>query len=113
LTPWRWGPDLMFLGPAWSSGNFFAMAVNSSRTFSAVFADVSKNSRPASLAYCSASAAEIARLSGFSVTKSSLFPARAMMIFSLACRWSSFTHAFALSKDDYANISTRAGNIRG
>lgn len=43
----------------------------------------------------------MARLSGCSVTRSSLFPARAMMMFSLAWRWSSLTHAFALSRDDY------------
>jgi hypothetical protein len=65
-------------------GSFFAMAVKSSLTFSAVFAEVSKKSRPASWAYCSASAVETARLSGSSVTRSSLFPARAMMMFSLA-----------------------------
>jgi hypothetical protein len=61
--------------------------VNSSRMFSAVFADVSKKRRPDSLANASASAVGMARLSGFpvvSLTRSSLFPASAMMIFSLA-----------------------------
>lgn len=77
------------------------MAVNSSLTFSAVLADVSKNKSPASRAYASASEAGMARLSGCSVTRSSLFPAKAMMMFSLAWRWSSLTHAFALSRDDY------------
>lgn len=81
------------------------MAVNSSRTFSAVFADVSKNSSPASRAYASASAVVIARLSGCSATRSDLFPARAIMMFSFACLWSSFTHDFALSRDDYLPIS--------
>lgn len=71
-------------GPAWSSGSFLAMAVNSSLTFSAVLAEVSKKRRPASRAYDSASAAGMALLSGCSVTRSSLFPARAMMMFSLA-----------------------------
>ena len=75
------------------------MAVKSSRTFSLVLAEVSKKRRPASRAYCSASAVEMARLSGFSVTRSSLLPARAMMMFSFAWRWSSLTHAFALSRD--------------
>jgi hypothetical protein len=75
------------------------MAVKSSLTFSLVLADVSKKRRPASRAYCSASAAWMARLSGDSVTRSSLLPARAMMMFSLAWRWSSLTHAFALSSD--------------
>ena len=42
--------DLGFLGPAWSNGSFFAIDVNSSLTFSDVLAEVSKNSRPASLA---------------------------------------------------------------
>lgn len=84
-TPGR-GPERIFLGPAWSSGSFFAIAVNNSFTFSEVFADVSKNSRPASLAYCDASSADIARLSGCSVTRSSLLPASAMMMFSFACR---------------------------
>ena len=41
----------------------------------------------------------MARLSGDSVTRSSLLPARAMMMFSLAWRWSSFTQAFALSRE--------------
>jgi hypothetical protein len=41
----------------------------------------------------------MARLSGDSVTKSSLLPASAMMMFSLAWRWSSLTHALALSSD--------------
>lgn len=76
------------------------MAVKRSRTFSAVFADVSKKSRPASLAYASASAVGIALLSGCSFTRSSLLPARAMMMFSLACRWSSLTQALALSRED-------------
>jgi hypothetical protein len=62
------------------------MDVNNSLTFSDVLAEVSKNSNPASLAYASASAVLIARLSGWLVTKSSLLPARAMMIFSFACR---------------------------
>ena len=95
----------MFLAPACSNGSFLAIAVKSSRTFSAVFADVSKNSKPASLAYASASAVVMARLSGCSVTKSSLFPANAMMIFSFACRWSSLTHALALSRDDCGHVS--------
>lgn len=77
------------------------MAVNSSLTFSAVLAEVSKNKSPASRAYASASEAGMARLSGCSVTRSSLFPASAMMMFSLAWRWSSLTHALALSRDDY------------
>lgn len=80
-------------------GSFLAMAVKSSLTFSLVLADVSKKSSPASRAYCSASAVEMARLSGDSVTRSSLFPASAMMMFSLAWRCSSLTHAFALSSD--------------
>lgn len=75
------------------------MAVNSSFTFSAVFADVSKNKRPASLAYASASAVSTARFDGVDVAKSSLFPARAMTIDSLAWRWSSLTHALALSSE--------------
>lgn len=79
------------------------MAVNNSLTFSAVLAEVSKNRRPASRAYASASDAGMARLSGCSVTRSNLFPARAMMMFSLAWRWSSLTHAFALSSDDYTS----------
>lgn len=60
------------------------MAVNRSLTFSAVLADVSKNSRPASRAYASASDAGMARLSGCSVTRSSLLPASAIIMFSLA-----------------------------
>ena len=48
-TPGR-GFALMFRLPACSRGSFRAMAVKRSRTFSAVFADVSKKSRPASLA---------------------------------------------------------------
>lgn len=99
-TPVLAAVALRFRGPAWSRGNFFAMAVKSSLTFSAVLADVSKNSRPASLAYCWASAVEMARLSGLSVTRSNLLPARAIMIFSFACRCNSFTHAFALSRED-------------
>lgn len=83
------------------------MAVNKSRTFSDVFADVSKNNRPASLAYASASAAVIARLSGFPVTKSNLFPARAMIMFSFACLCSSLTQAFALSREDCSLIRGR------
>ena len=75
----------MFLAPACSRGNFLAIAVKRSRTFSDVFADVSKKSRPASLAYASASAVAIARLSGWSATRSALFPAKAMIMFSLAC----------------------------
>lgn len=77
------------------------MAVNSSRTFDDVFADVSKKSRPASRAYSSASAVWITRLSGFSVTRSSLFPASAITMFSFAWRCSSLTHDLALSRDDY------------
>lgn len=84
------------------------MAVNSSLTFCVVFALVSKKSRFASLAYASASAVDIARLSGCSVTKSNLFPARAMMMFSFAWRCNSLTHDFALSNDDCALISTMA-----
>lgn len=81
------------------------MAVNSSLTFSAVFALVSKNKRLASLAYASASAVETARLSGCSATRSALLPASAMMMFSFACRCSSLTHALALSSDAYTFIS--------
>jgi hypothetical protein len=103
-TPVLAAAALRFRGPAWSRGNLLAISVNSSRTFSAVFADVSKNSRPASLAYCWASAVGMARLSGFSLTKSSLFPARAITMFSFAWRWSSFTQAFALSSDDYSQV---------
>jgi hypothetical protein len=44
-------------------------------------------------------------LSGCSVTKSSLFPASAMMMFSLACRWSSLTHDLALSSDVCARLA--------
>ena len=95
----------MFLAPACSRGSFRAIAVNRSRTFSAVFADVSKNSNPASLAYASASDVVMARLSGCSATKSALLPARAMIMFSLACLCNSFTHAFALSKDDCNAVS--------
>jgi hypothetical protein len=90
-----------------------AMAVNSSCTFSAVFADVSKKSSPASFAYASASAVSIARLSGCSVTKSSLFPASAMMMFSLACRWSSLTHDLALSRDVWELAGVSRGEIDG
>jgi hypothetical protein len=42
----------------------------------------------------------MARLSGNSLTMSTLLPARAIMIFSLACLCNSFTHDFALSRDD-------------
>jgi hypothetical protein len=80
-------------------------AVNSSFTFSEVFAEVSKKRRLASLAYASASATGTARLSGCSATRSALFPARAMTMFSLAWRWSSFTHALALSSDAYRIMS--------
>ena len=86
-------------------GSFFAIAVNSSLTFSAVFALVSKNSRFASRAYASASAVCTARLSGCSATRSALLPARAMMMFSLAWRWSSFTQDLALSRLAYSHIS--------
>ena len=72
------------------------MALNNSLTFSPDFADVSKNSRPASLAYASASAVSMARWA----ERSDLLPANAMMMASGACRWSSFTHAFALSRED-------------
>jgi hypothetical protein len=90
------------------------MAVKSSRTFSLVFAEVSKKSRPASRAYCSASAWVMARLSGDSVTRSSLFPASAMMMFSLAWRCSSLTQAFALSKEDYPiSVCCGLGGSRG
>lgn len=99
-TPGR-GPALKPLGPAWSNGSFFAIALNSSLTLSAVFAEVSKNNRLASLAYCSASEVGTARLSGCSATRSALLPARAMIMFSFACRCSSLTHAFALSREDY------------
>ena len=34
--------------------------------------------------------------------RSDLLPARAMMIASGAWRWSSFTHALALSREDYS-----------
>ena len=91
--------------PACSSGSFRAIAVNNSRTFSAVFADVSKNNSPASRAYASASAVVMARLSGCSATRSDLFPAKAMIIFSFACLCSSFTHDFALSRDAYLLVS--------
>jgi hypothetical protein len=91
---------------AWPAiGSFFAIAVNSSFTFSEVFAEVSKKRRLASLAYASASATGTARLSGCSATRSALFPARAMTMFSLAWRWSSFTHAFALSSEAYHVMS--------
>lgn len=43
----------------------------------------------------------MARLSGCSATRSALLPASAIIMFSLACRWSSFTHALALSNDDF------------
>jgi len=76
------------------------MAVKSVFTFSAVFAEVSKNRRPASLAYASASVVSTARLEPAPVARSSLFPARAMTMFSFAWRCSSLTHAFALSRDD-------------
>lgn len=99
-TPGR-GFDRRLRAPACSNGSFLAIAVKRSRTFSAVFADVSKNSSPASRAYASASAVAIARLSGCSETRSDLFPARAMIMFSLACRCNSLTHAFALSSDDF------------
>jgi len=105
-TPGR-GLDRRFRAPACSRGSFRAMAVNRSRTFSEVFAEVSKNRSPASLAYASASAALTARLSGFSVTKSSLFPARAMMMFSFACLCSSLTQALALSRDDWSLVRDR------
>jgi len=98
-TPGR-GLERRFRGPAWSSGSFLAIAVKSSRTLVEVFAEVSKKRRPASLAYASASAVSMARLSGNSLTTSTLFPANAMMMFSLACLWSSFTHDLALSNDD-------------
>lgn len=75
--------------------------MNRSFTFSAVFADVSKNKRPASFAYASASTVDTARLSGWSVTKSDLLPARAMIMFSFACLCNSLTQDFALSRDDY------------
>lgn len=84
-TPCLWFIRV-FLAPACSRGSFCAIAVKRSRTFSAVLAEVSKNSKPASLAYASASAFVIARLSGCSATKSALLPARAIIIFSLACR---------------------------
>jgi hypothetical protein len=48
----------------------------------------------------------MARLSGCSVTKSSLFPASAMTMFSFAWRWSSLTQAFALSSDAYEGLNT-------
>jgi hypothetical protein len=83
-TPVLAAAALKFLGPAWSNGNFFAISVNSSRTFSAVLADVSKKRRPASLAYCWASVVGMARLSGLSLTRSSLLPASAIMMFSFA-----------------------------
>lgn len=82
------------------------MAVKSSLTFVDVLAEVSKNSNPASRAYASASAVSIARLSGWSLTRSALFPASAMMMFSFACRCSSFTHDFALSKDDLPHVNS-------
>jgi hypothetical protein len=80
------------------------MAVKSSRTFEDVLAEVSKKRRPASRAYASASAVGIALLSGFSVTRSSLLPARAMTIFSFAWRCNSLTHDLALSSDDYCGF---------
>lgn len=101
-----------FRGPAWSSGSFLAMAVNSSLTLLAVFAEVSKNKRPASFAYASASAVEMARLSGFSSTMSFLLPASAMMMFSFACLCSSFTHDLALSSEDYSDVSMGARRLQ-
>lgn len=80
-----------------SSGNFFAMAVNNSWTLSPDFADVSINSNPASPAYASASEVSTARWA----ERSHLLPANAIMMASGACRWSSFIHAFALSREDY------------
>lgn len=91
--------------PRWlacSIGSFFAIAVNNSLTFSAVLALVSKKSRLASRAYASASAVGTARLSGCSATKSALFPASAMMMFSFAWRCSSLTQALALSSELYS-----------
>lgn len=109
-TPGPRGFALIFRFPAYSRGSFRAMAVKRSRTFSAVFADVSKNSRPASLTYASASAVVMVRLSRCSATRSALFPARAMLMFSFACLYSSLTQAFVLSKDDCGAISfTRFG----
>lgn len=70
----------------------------------AVLADVSKKSSPASLAYASASAVWICRLSGLSLTISTLLPANAMTMFSLACLCSSLTQDLALSSDDYTSI---------
>jgi len=62
------------------------MAVKSSLTFSAVFAEVSKKRRPASRAYASASAVSTARFEGEPVgdARSSLLPAKAITIFSFA-----------------------------
>lgn len=89
------------------------MAVNKSRTFSAVLAEVSKNKRPVSLAYASASAVVMARLSGCSATKSDLFPAKAIMIFSFACLCSSLTHAFALSSEDFGSLAGALPHFEG
>ena len=108
-------------------GSLLPISVKISTTPSPVFADVSKNSRPASDAYASASSlGTCLRLSGSpeaavspgvavassasssdsgavdeeadGVTRSILLPARAMTMFGLACRWSSFTHVFAFSR---------------
>jgi hypothetical protein len=54
----------------------------------------------------------MARLSGESVTKSSLLPASAMMMFSLAWRWSSLTHAFALSSEAYLRQHLATSHMR-
>lgn len=92
--------------------------MNSSLTFSAVFALVSKNSNPASLAYASASAVSTAL---FDVgedadgdARSSLLPASAITMFSLAWRWSSLTHALALSSEDCVLVSlfVKGGGVK-
>lgn len=91
--------------------------MNSSLTFSAVFALVSKNNNPASLAYASASAVSTAL---FDVgedddgdARSSLLPASAITMFSLAWRWSSLTHALALSSEDCVLVSLFVDERRG
>lgn len=80
------------------------MAVKSSLTLVAVLAEVSKKRSPASLAYASASAVGICRLSGLSLTMSTLFPASAITIFSFACLCSSLTQDLALSSDDCFSV---------
>ena len=49
----------------------------------------------------------MARLSGWEATRSDLLPARAMMMFSFAWRWSSLTQALALSREDCEDYVSR------